>query len=76
MFRKFPVLRLARDFLLAQDQVVGAMMCGSGSTMMAIARTPADAAALRDPVQRRFGSTVWTWSGSTIFHTGCEKPGA
>lgn len=70
VFRKFPILRRAKEFLRAQPQVVGAMMCGSGSTLMAIARTVEEAAALREPVQRQFGPAVWTWSGSTRLATG------
>jgi 4-diphosphocytidyl-2-C-methyl-D-erythritol kinase len=65
VFGKFPILRMAREFLLQQPQVMGAMMCGSGSTMMAVTRTLEDAARLQEPVRRRFGPAVWTWNGWT-----------
>ncbi|MDD2708271.1 MAG: 4-(cytidine 5'-diphospho)-2-C-methyl-D-erythritol kinase [Verrucomicrobiae bacterium] len=65
VFEKFPVLHLGREFLLAQPQVLGAMMCGSGSTLMAILRSAGQGPALETAVRREFGPKIWTWLGST-----------
>jgi len=66
VFQKFPVLRLAKDFLIAQSQVEGAMMCGSGSTMMAVLKEGSSGDDLRKAVHDYFGKSVWTWSGTTL----------
>ncbi|MBI4025918.1 MAG: 4-(cytidine 5'-diphospho)-2-C-methyl-D-erythritol kinase [Verrucomicrobia bacterium] len=69
VFRKFPILRIAKEFLAAQPQVAGAMMCGSGSTMMAVLKTHPDGEGLRKAVVERFGPAVWTWTGRTLSST-------
>ena len=66
VFRKFPILRIAKDFLSAQPQVVGTMMCGSGSTIMAILRSAEESEPLREEVLKQFGNSVWIWNGSTL----------
>jgi len=65
VFRKFPVLKIAKDFLMSQPQVAGAMMCGSGSTIMALLRSRNQGEELHQTVLKRFGSSVWTWMGQT-----------
>lgn len=66
VFRKFPILKIAKDFLSQQKSVRGAMMCGSGSTMMAVLNSVEDAGSLIDSVTKEFGNSVWTWSGTTL----------
>ena len=66
VFRKFPILKIAKEFLSAQPRVAGAMMCGSGSTIMAIPRSLEQAGPLQDAVLKRFGASVWTWTGRTL----------
>lgn len=66
VFRKFPILGIAKKFLAAQADVTGAMMCGSGSTMLAILRSAEHGEAVRKAVQHHFGATVWTWLGHTL----------
>lgn len=66
VFKKFPILQIAKDFLSAQPEVAGAMMCGSGSTMMAILKSPDKAASLETALRKQFGPTVWIWSGTTL----------
>jgi 4-diphosphocytidyl-2-C-methyl-D-erythritol kinase len=59
VFGKFPILNLARDFLARQPGVKGAMMCGSGSTMMAVLENPEAGEALTQSVHQHFGPSVW-----------------
>jgi 4-diphosphocytidyl-2-C-methyl-D-erythritol kinase len=66
VFKKFPILKLAKDFLISQPQVEGAMMCGSGSTMMAVLKNEGSGEKLRQAAQELFGKSVWTWTGSTL----------
>lgn len=66
VFRKFPVLSLAKKFLASQPGVTGAMMCGSGSTMMALLGDGADAGPLCEAVTKQFGSSIWIWTGKTL----------
>ena len=66
VFRKFPILKLAKDFLSTHPSVTGAMMCGSGSTMMAILQSERESDSLRDAILQRFGNSVWVWTGHTL----------
>lgn len=66
VFRKFPILRMARDFLREQPGVIGAAMSGSGSTIFAALRSADAAKAVKSAVAERFGRTVWRWTGPTI----------
>jgi 4-diphosphocytidyl-2-C-methyl-D-erythritol kinase len=66
VFRKFPILAMAREFLAASPGVRGAMMSGSGSTVFAVLWAPEVAADLTPALHERFGNGVWTWSGATL----------
>lgn len=66
VYRKFPILEIAKEFLLAQDAVRGAMMSGSGSTLFALLETAEAAGPLARAFRARFGEHVWTWSGATL----------
>jgi 4-diphosphocytidyl-2-C-methyl-D-erythritol kinase len=66
VFQKFPILKIAKDFLSSHPKVAGAMMCGSGSTMMAVLHSKEDETQLRKDITQKFGSSLWTWSGKTL----------
>lgn len=65
VFAKFPVLEIAKEFLSSRPEVAATMMCGSGSTMLAVLRDLTQGEALRQEILKRFGN-VWTWVGKTI----------
>ncbi len=66
VFQKFPILSLAKDFLAAQPEVLGAMMCGSGSTMMAVLPSEAKGRDLEKAAREKFGPSLWTWVGKSV----------
>jgi len=66
VFKKFPILGIAKEFLIAQKGVLGAMMCGSGSTIMAVVESEKAGKALQKEIAKKFGADIWTWSGSTL----------
>ncbi|NUN93378.1 MAG: 4-(cytidine 5'-diphospho)-2-C-methyl-D-erythritol kinase [Verrucomicrobiae bacterium] len=66
VYRKFPILEIAKEFLLAQTGVRGAMMSGSGSTLFALLTAPEAAEELVRALRAHFGENVWTWSGVTL----------
>ncbi len=66
VFNKFPILRIAKEFLLQQKGVLGAMMCGSGSTMMAVVKSEGDGKHLKQRIKDHFGPGIWIWSGTTL----------
>lgn len=66
VFRKFPILAIAREFLAAHRGVRGAMMSGSGSTLFALLESPGVATHLAPALRARFGDRIWTWDGFTL----------
>ena len=66
VFKKFPILAIARELLSKQSPVIGSLMSGSGSTMMALLTDLPHADFLREIVHEQFGNQVWTWAGRTI----------
>lgn len=58
VLEKYPILRLFKDFLLAEG-ALGALMSGSGSTTFALTRDLAHGLALREKFLAKFGSTNW-----------------
>lgn len=66
VFRKFPILAIAKAFLAAHPGVRAAMMSGSGSTLFAILDSPSVAPLLAQALRAKFGEGIWTWSGSTL----------
>jgi 4-diphosphocytidyl-2-C-methyl-D-erythritol kinase len=66
VFRKFPILAIAKEFLAARSEVQGAMMSGSGSTLFALIESPEAATHLTSALRARFGDHIWIWNGFTL----------
>ena len=64
VFEKFFLLAEIKTWLLAQPEVAGALMSGSGSTSFAVLRSPEVAPALADRAAAEFGE-VWMCVCST-----------
>lgn len=60
VFRKYLILETARDWLLQQPGVLGALMSGSGSTLFAVTTSEHAAAALRAAFLHAFGGGWWS----------------
>jgi len=60
-FEKYIVLAEMKMWLLAQPEVAGALMSGSGSSMFAVLREIRGAEALADRVRSQFGESTWTY---------------
>jgi 4-diphosphocytidyl-2-C-methyl-D-erythritol kinase len=60
VFKKFVLLALLKDWLMEQHGVVAAMMCGSGSTMLAALDSPDVAGVLEKKIAAQFGKTFWS----------------
>jgi 4-diphosphocytidyl-2-C-methyl-D-erythritol kinase len=58
-FEKFPILKLFKEFLLANG-ASAALMSGSGSTTFAICENMAAAASLAERFKSQFGPNCWT----------------
>jgi len=54
-----------KSWLLGQGEVEGALLSGSGSTMLAILRDDASGYELRARVRERYGENGWTFLGRT-----------
>ncbi len=65
VFEKFFLLAEIKTWLLAQPEVAGALMSGSGSTSFAVLRSPDAAQALADRARAEFGE-IWTCACSTV----------
>jgi 4-diphosphocytidyl-2-C-methyl-D-erythritol kinase len=61
VFWKHLFLAEMKAWLLARPEVSGALMSGSGSTMIAILRSPGEAAALAETARRELDPTLWAW---------------
>ncbi len=66
VFEKYLFLADLKSWLLAQPEVAGALLSGSGSTVFAILRDSAAAPTLRDRVAGEFGSNLWCHLGETM----------
>ena len=66
VFEKYIFLALLKRWLLAQPEVAGALMSGSGSTMLALLRNAALAAVLRDKALTAFGDGLWMCACSVV----------
>jgi 4-diphosphocytidyl-2-C-methyl-D-erythritol kinase len=64
VFWKHLFLAEMKAWLLGRPEVAGALMSGSGSTMFAVLREGADAAALIGAARVELDPTLWAWSGS------------
>ena len=65
VFEKFFLLAEIKTWLLAQPEVAGALMSGSGSTSFAVLRSPEVAQTLADRAKAEFGE-MWTCICSTV----------
>ncbi len=66
VFKKFPILQIAKKFLIQQPQVIAAIMCGSGSTLLALLKSKEEAETFRNTLIQRFGESLWIWIGDSI----------
>lgn len=65
VFEKFPVLGEMKSWLLEQPEVEGALLSGSGSTMLAVLAEEASGYDLRVRALERYGESCWTFLGRT-----------
>jgi 4-diphosphocytidyl-2-C-methyl-D-erythritol kinase len=66
VFEKYLFLALVKRWLLAQEEVAGALMSGSGSTMIAVLRDAAKAGALQEKIVTEFGDGLWVCACSVV----------
>jgi len=66
VFEKWTLLPTLKTWLLDQPETHAALMSGSGSTMFAIARSGADAAALAERAKVFCGETTWVQVAETL----------
>lgn len=60
VFEKHLFLATLKGWLLAQPEVAGALMSGSGSTTLAVLRTPGAGEELGSRARAAFGESLWT----------------
>jgi 4-diphosphocytidyl-2-C-methyl-D-erythritol kinase len=65
VFAKHLVLADMKQWLRARPEVAAALMSGSGSTMIAVLRSPEPAMQLRAAASEEFGASLWMWQGWT-----------
>lgn len=65
VFEKYRLLAALKGWLMEQKGVQSALMSGSGSTMFAVTKTHADAAALAEAAQLWCGPTAWVKATET-----------
>ncbi len=63
VFGKHRFLAELKDWLLARSETTAALMCGSGSTVFALLRDPAEAASLAAAARAELDPGLWHWSG-------------
>jgi 4-diphosphocytidyl-2-C-methyl-D-erythritol kinase len=64
VFSKFIFLAELKHWLLDRAEVAAALMCGSGSTMLAVLTDPGAAAAVIAAARHELDPILWAWSGS------------
>ena len=60
VFQKYLLLPAMKEWLRAQPEVTGALMSGSGSTMLAILREPGLGEPLATRARELYGASLWT----------------
>lgn len=60
VFEKFPILGEMKNWLSSRPGVSGALLSGSGSTMLAIFEENADGREIEVAARERYGSNTWT----------------
>lgn len=63
VFEKFPYLAELKMWFLAQPEVAGALMSGSGATVFGVLRDGADATVVEERLRKEMGDGLWVWSG-------------
>jgi 4-diphosphocytidyl-2-C-methyl-D-erythritol kinase len=66
VFEKYIFLAFLKGWLLAQTEVEGALMSGSGATMFAISPTVEISRSLEEKARNEFGPTLWLCCCQTI----------
>jgi 4-diphosphocytidyl-2-C-methyl-D-erythritol kinase len=66
VFEKYLFLAMMKRWLLEQPEVAGALMSGSGSTMLAVLETAEAAEAVGARVAEQFGTDLWCRLCQTI----------
>ncbi|MCE9609570.1 MAG: 4-(cytidine 5'-diphospho)-2-C-methyl-D-erythritol kinase [Chthoniobacter sp.] len=66
VFEKFIFLADLKTWLLAQPEVAGALMSGSGATVFVVLRAKDTAPALRQRVTQEFGENLWVCGCETV----------
>jgi len=66
VFEKYIFLAMVKRWLLAQPEAEGALMSGSGSTMIAVLREALKATALQEKIAVEFGEGLWICSCSAV----------
>ena len=66
VFAKYILLADIKTWLLAQPEVAGALMSGSGATVFAVLREQSGLEALRAKVVAEFGTEFWCRAAETI----------
>ncbi len=72
VFAKYPVLGMMKMWLLRQPGVYAALMCGSGSTLMAVLSAQHGGEHLAQRAKEEFGPSLWIHVGQTL----CESSAA
>jgi 4-diphosphocytidyl-2-C-methyl-D-erythritol kinase len=65
VFSKHLFLAELKHWLLQREECAAALMCGSGSTTVAVLRNDANPGALAEAARRELDPTLWHWSGLT-----------
>lgn len=65
VFEKHRFLAELKQWLLDRNETAAALMSGSGSTVFAILKNPADAESLAAAAKSTLDPTLWYWSGTT-----------
>ncbi len=66
VFEKYLVLAQLKQWLLAQPEVAGALMSGSGATVFAVLREKESGTALGERLGEMFGTNLWVYLCETI----------
>lgn len=64
VFAKFPILGIMKRWLLEQEGVRAALMCGSGSTLFALTETPEQAALIATAARQELEPHLFTYCGT------------
>lgn len=66
VFSKYLILARLKAWFLSQLDVQAALMCGSGSTVMAIPRRFDCLGQIEERLREAFGKDLWIWTGHTL----------